>query len=45
MSLGKKNFVKVWIFSFLAYQRRVQFLYETLDTLTEALIAFTVIYS
>ena len=29
-------------FSFLAYQRSVQLLYETLDTLIEALTAFTV---
>ena len=28
-------------FSFLAYQRSVQFLYEMLDTLMEALIVFT----
>ena len=29
-------------FSFLAYQRSVQLLYETLDTLIAALTAFTV---
>ena len=29
-------------FSFSAYQRSVQLLYETLDTLIEALTAFTV---
>ena len=28
-------------FSFLAYQRSLQFLYETLDTLIETLTAFT----
>ena len=44
---GKKNFVKVNIdisckySSFLAYRRRVQLLYEMLDTLIEALAAFT----
>ena len=43
--LGKKYFVKVNIdnsgkyFSFLAYQRSVQLLYETLDTLIEAFTA------
>ena len=43
-----KKFVKVNIdtwcksFSFLAHQRNVQFLYDTLDTLIEALGAFTV---
>ena len=44
---GEKIFVKVnryfvQILSFLAYQRSVQLIYETLDTLIEALTAFTV---
>ena len=45
---GKKKFAKVNIdilckyFSFLAYQRSVQLLYETLDKLIEALTAFTI---
>ena len=44
---GKNFFVKVKgisckYFSFLAYQRSLQLLYETLDTLIEALTAFTV---
>ena len=44
----KKCFVKVNLdilckyFSFLAYQRGVQLLYEKLDTLIEALTDFTV---
>ena len=44
----KSFFVKVNIdilcncFSFLVYQRSVQLLYEMLDTLIEALAAFTV---
>ena len=48
VSLGKQIFVKVNIgiscnyFSFLANQRFVQLLCETIDTLIEALTAFTV---
>ena len=45
---GKNSYMKVNIdnsckyFSFLAYQRTVQLLYETLDTSIEDLTAFTV---
>ena len=45
---GKRFFVKVNMdilckyFSFLAYQRSVQLLYETLDTSIDALIAFAI---
>ena len=45
---GKKIFLKVntdiscKYFSFLAYQRSIKLLYETLDTLIEPLTAFTV---
>ena len=48
---GKNSYMKVNIdnsckyFSFVAYQRTVQLLYETLDTSIEDLTAFTVIQS